>query len=245
MPDVVGRAPVLWILLLGGIHFLGEPEVHQLEMPACVDHDVFGFEVPLDYLVLVQSLEDVEDLAEIELGFRLFKSLLLVHVGKEVPAWTLFQQEMLVFGGLETLVQFDDGFVLSRLQDVSFGNQLLELLLLGHLSLGDALERLKVSIELVAHELDAGAAALAQRFHLVLAVEHEVFLVVLEGLGAQEGHIGRNQLDTAAVRHRFERVVCQLLVDHVQLAHTLQTNLSHLRGVQLLIVAAVDLVVLV
>lgn len=53
---------------VGAGEFLGDTEVSELEVAVGVEQDVFGFEVAVDDVHLVEVLEREEDLGSVELG---------------------------------------------------------------------------------------------------------------------------------------------------------------------------------
>jgi len=80
------RAHLLHIVYLRAKLALGQPEVSQFALPVRVYHQVLRFQIPLEYLILVQVLQHQHHLRGVELGPYLWQFLVGLDVLEDFPS---------------------------------------------------------------------------------------------------------------------------------------------------------------
>ena len=97
-------------------------------MPIGVNENIFRLEISVDDIQGVDVLDGEDYLGDVEAGLVFFEDLLFVQMVGEVAAWAVVEDHVQVVGGLETVVHFDHVWVRGLLQDVAFGDGVLQVL---------------------------------------------------------------------------------------------------------------------
>ena len=105
--------------------------------------NIFWLDIAVDYITFVQIAEAKEYLAEVELG-QLFRELaLLEQVGEKLTAGADVHDEEELFGALKRPVKLDQKGVIELLEDFSFAQDRLDLILGENLIFAQNLDRVK------------------------------------------------------------------------------------------------------
>ena len=97
-----------------------ESKVDELDVSLGVEHDVFGLEVPVHDVEVVQVLQGAHDLAEVEQGELFQQHALRLHESEELSAAAELLDEVEPLLGLERVEHFDEERVLDQGQHVPF-----------------------------------------------------------------------------------------------------------------------------
>ena len=115
----VGRASTGGFEEFAVFHKVGESEVADFDEVILVDEDVFGFEVAMGDMILMDVLDSVDDLLKVEAGLFLVNGGIL-DVFVEFSLGGEFHDHENVICGIKHLVQLDDVGVVDELQDSYF-----------------------------------------------------------------------------------------------------------------------------
>eukprot|EP00968_Pinguiococcus_pyrenoidosus_P005861 scaffold385_cov305-Pinguiococcus_pyrenoidosus.AAC.8 len=182
-PGVVDLLPVGQLLDPG--HSLGEAEVDEHQIALVVHHEVLGLEVPVGHAVEVDVAEDLADVGGVEGGSRHRQAGPVPHEARgvlvdEAPELHVGQrvgEEVQVVLVLEGGVQLQDEVVVQALEDAGLVEDVLHLLALHRLRLGDGLEgevhAVLLSLDQLRQRHDA-EAALTQHAQIPQVGQHQL-----------------------------------------------------------------------
>lgn len=141
----VGRtaAETFRLIVIG---LLAESEIGQPDVTLRIQQYVFGFEVPVDDVLLVEVLDGKAELCNIEFGLIFWEGDLAGEVEAKVSSGAVVEGEVEVMGGLEGEMEVDDELVVRLLQDIGLDYCVLQLLLEDQVLLLQHLESVEASV---------------------------------------------------------------------------------------------------
>ena len=160
--EVLGRAAERVRAAVDGVDvLLREPEVGQAHVALVVQQHVFGLEVAVDDVHLVQVLEREHDLRDVEAAARLVELALAAQVEEELAARAVVEHEVELVGRLERVVEPDDERVHDAAEHVALRLGVLDLVALDDVGLLQHLHRVDAARVALAHLHDLAEGALA------------------------------------------------------------------------------------
>lgn len=138
---------------------LGEAKVGDLEVAMAVEKQIFGLQVSIDNVHVMQVLKREDNLGSIKLGYRIGKALGLAQQTEELATLDKVHDHVKVLCVLESTPEGDEKGVLDTRQHAALVVSVLDLLHFDNLLLFEHLHGIVARIVARLHQVDTTKAA--------------------------------------------------------------------------------------